>query len=214
MTDIVPTFRHGLSQLRSVTLSPRHQQMLEQAAVGIGGPAAWRERKQIEAYELLALAQTSLRLSILQLDLSCDLRAVVAMKATVPCMPHPGGPVRIMPYALLAVQYPEEAIRQPQRGSNFAAILQPGPPHPGSVWHGNVSAEPPQVICLGASLPAGIPVREILLMIYGALTFQGVVAELDERNPGGVLNPEAARYWQERCRELPMNKEPFYMEAA
>ena len=210
MSDTAPTLRPGLSQLRSVALSSRHQQMLEQAAVGIGGPAAWRERKQIEAYELLALAQTSMRLSILQLDLSHDLRAVLAMKVTVPCLSRPDAELRIMPVATLVLRYPEEAVHLPQPGSSFAAILSPR-----DVWHGNIhsSEGEPQVICLGVSIFSP-KISSLLLSIFGCLSFQNISVELDDRNSAGVMNPEAARWWQANAHRLPLSREPFYMEAA
>ena len=90
----------------------------------------------------------------------------------------------------------------PQPGYAFVRILLPRP-----VWHSNVSPDLNQVLCLGPRLPAGIPLKEIILMTFGALTMQ--TTQLDLLDPAGVLNPAAADWWQRNTSRIPLSREPF-----
>ena len=69
----------------------------------------------------------------------------------------------------------------------------------------------PQLLCLGTTLPVGIPCRELVLSAYGALTFQ--LLAIDERDPAGVMNAEAALWWQQRASMLPLSDVPFLSDA-
>ena len=60
---------------------------------------------------------------------------------------------------------------------------------------------------LGATLPPGVRVKELVLMTYGALSMQSVM--IDATDPAGVLNPEAAEWWQEIRNRLPLTSVPF-----
>jgi hypothetical protein len=64
-----------------------------------------------------------------------------------------------------------------------------------------------QPLCLGARLPAGIRVKELVLMAYGALSMQTVM--IDELDPAGVLNPVAARWWQANTDRIPLSRAAF-----
>ncbi|MHC4710269.1 MAG: hypothetical protein ACYTA3_07565, partial [Planctomycetota bacterium] len=57
------------------------------------------------------------------------------------------------------------------------------------------------------SLPAGIPVSEIVLLSYGLLSMQSVM--LDPDDSAGVMNVEAASFWQARLGDIPLSDEPF-----
>jgi hypothetical protein len=155
-----------------------------------------------EARDLLALAQLSGRLIVHWLDLSAGLRAKVEMAVPVPCLPDPAGALQVAPRALLGLIYPPEAIIMPSPGYAFVRVLMPRP-----VWHSNVSPDSDQVLCLGPRLPAGIPLKEILLMTYGALSMQ--TTQLDLMDPAGVLNPAAADWWQRNAQRIPLTREPF-----
>jgi hypothetical protein len=37
-------------------------------------------------------------------------------------------------------------------------------------------------------------------------------AQIDERDPGGVFNAEAARWWQANVHRIPLSREPFLGE--
>jgi len=199
----------GLANLHEVPLDARHQAILEAAKRGCGGPVACRQRQGAEAHDLLALAQLSGRLQVHWLDLAAGLRAQVEMQTPVPCLPDPAGPVRIAPRALLGLRYPQEAMFTPQPGYAFVCILLPR-----QVWLSNVSHDANQALCLGARLPAGIPLKEIVLMTYGALTMQ--TTQLDLLDPAGVLNAEAALWWQlpNNTRQIPLSREPFLLPKA
>jgi hypothetical protein len=194
----------GLHALGEVPLDKPSSDLLEFARATCGGAAAWRQRKLAEVRELLALAQLSRRLRLQWLDLSVDLRAVIEMRVPVPCLPRPDAALEIAPLAVLGVIYRQEVLVSPQPGFSFVQILAPAP-----VWSASVSPDHRQMLCLGTSLPVGIPLKEILLLTYGALTMQTV--QLDPRDSAGVMNPAAAHWWTcaDNLKKIPLSREPF-----
>lgn len=192
----------SLANLSEVKLGERERMLLEVASHRSAGPPVWFGRKGTEAYELLALATVSPNLEVDRLDLSSDFRALMRMRVPVPCLGRPGGELRVVPGAVLALSVPFEALSTPQPGYRFMQILAP----PG-VHHPNVSPGQPQLLCLGATLPAGITVKELVLASYRALAMQTV--QVDEFDPAGVLNSDAARYWQGELQRLPLTDAPF-----
>lgn len=194
--------RCDLSLLSGVQLDARHAGLLEAAKASCGGSTLWRHRKLAEALDLCRLAQISNRLVIAGLDLAVDLRADLLMRVTVPCLPDPAGPLKVADAARLGIVYREESMIQPQPGFSLVQILAPRP-----VWHANCSPDLAQVLCLGPQLPAGLPLREIVLMCYGALTMMTV--QLDPANSAGVLNPAAADWFQWNLKLIPLSREPF-----
>lgn len=199
--------QEGLSTLATVKLSPERQQQLELAEVASGGSASWRGRKHAEAWDLLALSQLAPpgRLAVEFLDLRTALRTAVRLRVPVPCMPQPGGELFVAGSALLGITYRQQALSQPQPGVAFIQILSPL-----RVWHANVAMDSVQPLCLGAQLPAGIRVKELLLAAYGALSMQAVMIDPDD--PAGVLNRGAARWWQSHLTRLPLSRIPFLGE--
>jgi len=192
----------GLSALEEVALSASNQRLLDAAHDACGGPAVWRYRKLAEAYELLALSEIAPLFKVAFLDLREALRAVVLMHVPVPCLPDADGNLRIAPRTRLGIRYPEEALCRPVPGFSIVEIIQPK-----GVWHANVSTEAVQMLCLGAHIPAGIRLKEIVLMTYGALSLQTVM--IDEMDAAGVLNPEAARWWQQNIKLVPLSRVSF-----
>jgi len=190
-----------LSSLSQIELSARHARMLEFAQRTCGGSKPWRYRKLAEAREILALAQIS-RLEVIGLDLAVDLRLELLMRVTVPLMPKPGGPLALADAARLGVIYRQECLLLPQPGYAFVQILAPHP-----VWHPNVSPDPAQVLCLGPKLPAGLPVREIIVMTFGALCMASI--QLSATDAAGVLSPAAADWFQSNLSTIPLSREPF-----
>ena len=201
-TNPTPPQSFSLSNLHKMPLFGYHQALLELAQKICGGPAACRHRLIAEAHDLLVLAQLSGRLLVHWLDLTAGLRAKVELDVPVPCLPDPAGPLQVVPRALLGVIYPPEAMLMPQPGYAFVRVLQPRP-----VWHSNVSPDHNQVLCLGPQLPAGMPLKEIILMTYGALTMQ--TTQLDLLDAAGLLNPAAADWWQRNTNRIPLTREPF-----
>jgi hypothetical protein len=199
--------KRGLSALPDVVLDPRRQALLDHVALAAKGDAVWRARKLAEARDLLALAQIAPpgRLEVEFLDLERELRALLVLRTTVPCLPDPTGDLVVEDHAVLGLTVPHKALSLPLPGAAFVQILSPQ-----FVWHGNVSAEHGQILCLGARLPAGIRVKEIVLLCYAALTFQA--ATLDERDAAGVMNPEAVRWWLSNASRIPLSKTPFLGE--
>ena len=192
----------GLSQLSQVKLSLQHTAMLAAARTVCGGGTLWRERKLIELVDLWRLVELSGRLTILGLDVRADLRAELLLRVTVPCLPKPDGPLAVAQAARLGIIYREAALVTPQPGYSFVQILAPQP-----VWHPNVSPDMTQAVCLGPSIPPGLPLREIILMVYGALSMMSV--QLDPGNSAGVLNPAAADWFQRNPVLIPLTREPF-----
>ena len=192
----------GLSALPNVALGPANRQMLNSACSLCAGPAVWRSRKAAEAHDLFALSELASRFKVEFLDLRESLRALVVMRVPTPCLPDPEANLYIASQTYLGITYPEEALRLPMPGFAFVEIL-----HPPHVWHANVSPEGPQMLCLGAQLPAGIQLKDLILMVYGAISMQTVM--IDEMDSAGVLNPEAARWWQQNIHRLPLSKKAF-----
>lgn len=192
----------GLSALDEVVLRPGLQRVLDAAVASCGGPAVWRARKQAEARDLLALSQMTPRFAVQQLDLREALRALAVMRVPVPRHPDASGALCVGSRAVLGIRYVFEALRTPQPGYAFVQILAPG-----DVWHANVVPDPAQALCLGTHLPAAIPLKEIVLMTYGALSMQTVM--IDELDAAGVFNGEAARWWQANQDKIPLTRAPF-----
>jgi hypothetical protein len=193
----------GLGGLDEMLLNPRNEKLLRDALEHNGGDAAWRARKATEGREVLQLSQLAPpgRLHVDSLDLRQHLRAVLFMRVPVPCRPGANNELPVADFAVLGLTYPREAIQQRLPGMAFVQILDPH-----STWHANVS-EDGQRLCLGAYLPVGIPVVELVLMAYGALSMQTVM--IDEQDSALVANRDAARWWQQNVHRTPLSKTPF-----
>lgn len=195
--------RGGIRALDHVRLCPIYQTMLDNAALSCLGSAPWRNRKQAELRELLALAQISGRMEVKEIDIRESLRAILLLEVPVPQIPDQSGQLQITNEAIIGLIYREEALERPQPGYSFIQILAPR-----HIWHANVGPiERGQPLCLGPYLPAAIPVKEIVLMTYGAVSMQTVM--IDERDSAGVLNPDASRWWQLNLKKIPLTSEPF-----
>src|SRR5438094_4702034 len=134
-----------LAQLGKIPLDVHHSRILQGARGTCGGSPAWRSRKLVEAYDLLALAQISHRLAILFLDLREAIRVHLIMRTPVPCLPDPTGPLQVEPAAELGLVYPQSAVVEPQAGYSFVCLLNPL-----HAWHANIGPpESGQRICLG-----------------------------------------------------------------
>ena len=200
----LPARRPGLADVASLPLAPSTQQALDRRAADMHGGAIWRKRKYAEARGLLGLAQIAPRVVVLELDLRTELTALVELRDTpVPCMAPGADDIHLEHRAVLVLQFPEELIAGPIAGTRPARILEPRP-----VFHANVSyGGPVQVLCLGASVPRGFPLREMLLTSYAALTLQSI--SLDAMDPAGVLNPIASGWWQANASRIPLTTTPF-----
>jgi hypothetical protein len=192
----------GLAALGEVPLSEENFFRFEEAKRECGGPIVWRKRKEAEARDLLALSEISPHFNVQMLDLRETLRATTEMRVPVPLRPDEDGKLRTGNHVVLGISYPENAIRVPLPGYAFVQIL-----FPVDVWHANVSSEIVQLLCLGDKLPAGIKLRDVVLMSYGALSMQTVM--IDETDPSGVVNPEATFWWQHNTDLIPLTQEPF-----
>ena len=195
-----------LTSLAGLTLEPNQEAFLDLARATSGGPAVWRERKLAEARELFALAAFSRRITVLSLDVLEDFHSMVVMRVPVPFR-RPGEEMPgFAAEATLGLTYRPENLRLPSPGYVFVQILSPL-----HVWHAQVAARPGgvQSLCLGPRLSAGIRVRELLLMTYGALSMQSV--QLDVADAAGVMNSEAARWWLQpgNRQRIPLSREPF-----
>ena len=123
----------------------------------------------------------------------------------VPTMPDRGGDLVVADRALLRVNYEEEALRSALPGYAFVLVLSPTDlwlPNAGTPAGFPESLRIPQALCLGPSIAPGTPVTELLLRTYSALTMQSV--QLDPHAAEGVLNPGAARWWQDNTSRFPL----------
>lgn len=197
----------GLSRLGEVVLASPFQALFESGTQLCLGTAPFRSRKKAELHEFLALAQVSGRIQPLALKLEDALQVLFELVCPVPVM-DAGGNFQVFDRARIFLRYPEEAIRKAMPGYAFIEIVEPQ-----GVWLPNVSrpdAErgiPLQALCLGASLPPGIRVRELVLMTFGALTMQAI--QMNALDPAGIMNPLAARWWQSNLARIPLTAEPF-----
>lgn len=193
----------GLAGLDEMPLDHRRQQFLDAASHVNGGSASWKARKVVEAHGLLGLERLSNgTMTIEWIDLSAALRARIRLDAPVPVL-RPGEPdIDVVRGATIALRYVQEAIEEPQPGASFVQIEAPL-----RVWLPQVPPFPVQPICLGVTLPAGIPCSELVLMTYTALTLQ--TYQLDPGDPGGVFNKDAADWWQARTDRIPLTDVRF-----
>jgi len=194
-----------LDALKWLRLYGHRRRMLASARMRCGGPPAWRTRKLDQAHAMLALSQVSPRMQVLYLDLRQTLRALVFMMTPLPLRPKPESGLRVAHGALLGLSYREEAVRTPQPGFGFVQVLQPG-----GVFHPNVSSSENhgvQMLCLGESMPASIPIQEIVLASFAALSMQSVTVE--ESSLEGVMNWKAATWWQRHPDLLPLTRASF-----
>ncbi|MBW1882804.1 MAG: hypothetical protein JRJ58_04705 [Deltaproteobacteria bacterium] len=201
----------GLADLPTLPLTPQNQSTLDQLSAQSLGSPSWRHRKRIEARGLIALSQIAPRLAIRHLDLQTDLVAVVELRDTpVPCMRPGQNDIELADGALLAIRYPEAILVGPIPGTLPVRVLEPR-----DVFHTNVAyAERAPALCLGANVPRGFPLREIVLTAYGALTLQAI--SFDALDPAGVLNPQAATWYQANRARVPLTDVSFldWREAA
>ena len=193
----------------NLTLNGHYQAIYDVAERTAAGVAPWRERKKIEAKRLLALAERAgdQRMDVLIMNLSADFRAVVRLIVPVPMEPGPDGVLHTGPAAVLGIQYPRMALTVPVPGFSFVSLLEPGR----GAFHPNIGRVRGQ-LCLGNELPPGIPVTELVLLSYGLLSLQSIM--LDPDDPLGVMNAEAARWWQCHTNQIPLSREAFLMPAA
>jgi hypothetical protein len=189
-------------------LSEANRQRLEEATEMCRGDAPWRARKRIEAHDVLQLGQAAPpgRLAIGFIDLRQSMRVLLMLETPVPCRPAADGPLVVATSAVIGLTYPREALSASLPGWSFMQILEPA-----GVFHPNVGG-PGQVLCLGTQLPAGIRTRELIQMTYAALSMQSV--QIDEGDPAGVLNIEAARWFQQNRRRIPLTTTPFFVPTA
>jgi hypothetical protein len=153
--------------------------------------------------DLLALEQIAERMTVLGIECRTELRALVRLSAPVPCMQPGARDLVVADHVDLALLYPEAILRGPLPGFALVEILSPRHVH-----HANVSAGPlGQRLCLGVNVPRGYPLREAVLASYAALTMQ--TAMVDELDPAGVMNSEAARWWQANPDRIPLTTAPF-----
>ncbi len=192
----------GIARLPQIELSSRHQLMLDRAVDRCQASPALRARMRAEGHDLLALSQIAPRLEVIELDMAPVFRSLFRLQTTVPTMPQPDGPLQIEQQALLGLTYRLESFRQPTPGYGFIQVLAPAP-----CWLANISNDGVQALCLGLSLPAGVRVKDLVLMAYGALTMQTVMN--DELDRAGVLSVPAARWWQQNMHLAPLSAEPF-----
>ncbi len=194
----------GLARLDSMKLSDRNARLYEEAVSRCHGSAAFRSRKAAELLSILKLCELapSRRLTVLNCDLSEMMRVTLAMEVPVPCR-DAGGEFTVRERAVLGLMYHQEALIRPLPGHAFVVILAPA-----NVWHANVSLEiAGQPLCLGESLPVGPLCVEIILSSYGALSMQTVMT--DEADPVGVMNIEAAKWWQQNTHLIPLSDTAF-----
>lgn len=212
MTPSPDLGRPGLWDLDLVPLPPEQAEWLERLAGTVQGSPSWRRRKQAEVRDLFALAAIAPRLAVLAIDPRTTLLARLDLRAPVPCRIDGVGDVVIAQRARLVLRYPEEVMRMPLPGYAFVEIERPlGVFHPNvaspRMAHASFARSGPQLLCLGARIAAGTPVRELILASYQALCMAAY--HLDPGAGAGVMSREAAAWWAANLARLPLTREPF-----
>lgn len=201
----------GLDRLSSVALNDAHQHAWKMASsISLGSPR-WKERKLAELRDVLALSQIAPpgRLTVEGIEPFVDLCLKLRLAVPVPCMPHDGsGQLLVAQYAIVHLRYSQLAVSMPMPGTSFLRIEEPR-----HIWHANVSPAgkpvPPGVFCAGASVPAGTRVSELILTLYYGLCLNRHAVQIDEQDHAGVLNGEAAVWWQHNRDRIPLSETPF-----
>ncbi|NNE91474.1 MAG: hypothetical protein HKN23_07490 [Verrucomicrobiales bacterium] len=195
----------GLSSLNQVVLNPFFQEHFDKGIRSCIGSGCYSTRMKAEFHEFLALAQLSKKIEPLAASFEGTFQLHFILQSPLPVRDADGN-VEIFDWAHLHLSYPERAVRQPQPGTGFVQIVVPD-----RVFLPNVSPTlpglPSQVLCLGPTLPAGIRLREIILKTRDALTLNSVQKDL--LDSAGVMNPEAALWWQQNHPRIPLTREPF-----
>ena len=171
------------------------RKILQSALADNVGRREWREYKAEQARELVDLCVRSPRMTLLGLDLTGDFGAVYGIVMPVPCRPQ-GDRLRLAQHAVFHLRYAEEWRWQPPAGYEPLGVLDPM-----DLFGPNMVAAPAGGVCLGR-IPAGIPVREIALLGYFAVTLQ--THQLNEIDPQGILNPAACEYFRAHPEWLPL----------
>ena len=196
----------GLSNLTDVELDEFHLGLYENAVENCPGTGHYQKRMLAEYREALAMGQTSGKIKPLGVTFEGVFQLQFILQTPVPTKDEEGE-MKILDWAHVHLAYPENAVFQPSKGTDFVRIMIPP-----NIFHPNVSHSIPglpiQALCLGTTIPAGIRVRELILMIYGALSLQSV--QMDIFDPAGLLNPEAAEWWQINRERIPLTREPFF----
>lgn len=196
----------GLADLATLPLEEPNRRVLDHLSKDIvSSSAAWRGRKIAEAHGLMALSQIAPRLRIHYLDLRTELIAQIELMDTpVPCRTPGSSDIHIERGAMLTILYPEAILTGPIPGAGPIRILEPR-----NVYHSNVGPfeERAPALCLGANVPRGFPLRELVLSSYAALTLQAI--SLDRMDPAGVLNGDATLWWQANTQRIPLTTESF-----
>src|SRR5262245_3777908 len=202
----------GLWDLPRVVLPPEQEALLAGIDHALQGSPSWQRRKKAEIRDLLALATLAPRLEVVAIDPRTALLARLVLRVPVPFRLPGMHDLAIAQRAHLVLRYPEEALRMPQPGYAFVEIERPL-----EVFHPNVGGPltpaggmlrgGPQLLCLGAHVAAGTPVRELVLATYQAL---GMMAyHVDPASGAGVMNREAAAWWAANLARVPLTREPF-----
>lgn len=199
------TTRPGLASLSEIPLTPLTQRRLELVCSEMQGVGPWSDRKKSEARKLLALEQLAgpSRMRVNSLDVEQDLRAAVWLDVPVAMTPTPDGSLSVIRGAVIGVVYPPVILSMALPGFALVSLVAPA----AGAFYPNVGASRGQRMCLGATLPVGIPVSELVLLSYGLLTGQTIM--LDTSDSAGVMNVEAAHYWSANLDKMPLSSTPF-----
>jgi hypothetical protein len=198
----LPSPAIGLSTLDRLALSPHYQRWFDEASKTCGGNAMWAARKLAEVREFLALAQLSQRIKVHWIDLTDEFRVLFDLRVPVATRPDPTADIRVVPFATLGLRYRAEALALPQPGYSFVQLLMPT-----HAWYSNVLPELGQPICLGPSMPAGVRVRELVVLAYLSLSLQST--QLNPGDSAGLFRAEVAQWWQLNLSRLPLTRSPF-----
>ncbi len=137
------------------------------------------------------------------LDLHAELRTEVRLHVPVALQPGEDDTLRFADEAVLGIIYPHLILSAPLPGFSLVTLLQPAE----GAFYPNCGTATGQRLCLGAQIPTSTPLTEIVLLSWGLLSGQNVMLNPDDH--AGVMNGEAAFWFQTHTNALPLTREPF-----
>ena len=186
-------------------------EMLKRARANNAGKRPWQVWKSVEAGEVVDLFEQSNkqagaagaegasgsvpRVELLDINFQGDLNIAYRVQMPVPRWPV-DGKLQLGSSAVFHLHYREQWRWEAPAGWEPLGLFDPFDP-----YHPNMAPSLGGAICLG-TLPAGVSLKELVLMGYYALSLQNHV--LDETDPHGVLNIPACEFYRNHPEYLPL----------
>lgn len=159
------------------------------------GDKPWRNFKLEELERVVELAQKSERMRLLGGSLRGDLSLLIYLATPAPRWPREGR-LRITDHVILHVGYQRHWLTEAPPPTAPVGVIEPF-----DLFLPNASPQSRSALCLG-SLPAGVPVVELIQLAYLAVSAQTMMPDETE----GVMNPVASEFYREHPQCHPLTR--------